>query len=50
MDLLVTHPVKKSDLGDIIGVKGYMFTTKTGEISIHTKEVILLSFVISLGT
>lgn len=35
--------VKKSDLGDIIGVKGYMFTTKTGEVSIHTREVTLLA-------
>ncbi len=31
------------DLGDIIGVKGYVFRTKTGEISIHCKEIKLLS-------
>ncbi len=31
------------DLGDIIGVKGYAFRTKTGEISIHAKEIKLLS-------
>ena len=30
------------DLGDIIGVKGYVFTTRTGEISIHVKEFTLL--------
>ncbi len=34
---------KKSDIGDIYGVKGYAFRTKTGEISIHAKEMILLS-------
>ncbi|HVU57008.1 MAG TPA: lysine--tRNA ligase [Puia sp.] len=31
------------DLGDIVGVKGYVFTTKTGEISIHAKEFVLLT-------
>ncbi|HEY3385704.1 MAG TPA: lysine--tRNA ligase [Saprospiraceae bacterium] len=31
------------DLGDFIGVKGYTFITKTGEISIHASEIILLS-------
>lgn len=31
------------DMGDIIGVKGYVFTTKTGEISIHVKELTLLA-------
>ena len=31
------------DLGDIIGIKGYVFRTKTGEISIHCKEIKLLS-------
>ncbi|MFN3404757.1 MAG: lysine--tRNA ligase [Cytophagaceae bacterium] len=30
-------------IGDIVGVKGYVFTTQTGEISIHVKELILLS-------
>lgn len=34
---------KKYDAGDILGVKGTVFKTKTGEISIHAKEVILLS-------
>ena len=34
---------KKMDIGDIVGVKGYAFTTKTGEKSIHATEVILLS-------
>ena len=34
---------KKLDIGDIIGVKGTVFTTKTGEISIHATEVTLLS-------
>ena len=34
---------KKSDIGDIYGVKGYAFRTKTGEISIHAEEITLLS-------
>jgi lysyl-tRNA synthetase, class II len=34
--------VKPLDLGDIIGCKGYMFTTKTGEVSVHAKEITLL--------
>ena len=34
---------KKWDLGDIVGVKGYVFKTKTGEISVHASEVTLLS-------
>ena len=34
---------KKLDIGDIIGIKGTVFTTKTGEISVHAAEVILLS-------
>ncbi|MCR5785100.1 MAG: lysine--tRNA ligase [Eubacterium sp.] len=34
---------KKSDIGDIYGVKGYLFRTKTGEISIHADEMILLT-------
>lgn len=34
---------KLLDLGDIIGVKGYVFTTKTGEISIHVQEFTLLT-------
>ncbi|MFI5153672.1 MAG: lysine--tRNA ligase [Chitinophagales bacterium] len=32
-----------TDIGDIIGVKGYVFTTKTGEISIHVKELKMLA-------
>ena len=34
---------KRMDIGDIVGVKGFVFRTKTGEISIHCKEVTLLS-------
>ena len=34
---------KLLDLGDIIGVKGYAFITKTGETSVHVKELTLLS-------
>ena len=34
---------KRLDIGDIVGVKGYVFKTQTGEISVHAKEVILLS-------
>ena len=34
---------KKMDIGDILGVKGTVFKTKTGEISIHAEEVTLLS-------
>ena len=34
---------KEDDIGDIIGITGFVFKTKTGEISIHAKEVILLS-------
>jgi len=34
---------KKSDIGDIYGVKGYLFRTKTGEVSIHAEEMILLT-------
>lgn len=34
---------KKYDVGDIVGVKGEVFKTKTGEISIHATEVVLLS-------
>jgi lysyl-tRNA synthetase class 2 len=34
---------KMIDMGDIIGVKGYVFTTKTGETSIHVKEFIILT-------
>jgi len=31
------------DLGDIVGVKGYVFTTRTGEISVHAKEFTMLA-------
>ena len=34
---------KKSDIGDIFGVKGFAFRTMTGEISIHASEIVLLS-------
>jgi lysyl-tRNA synthetase class 2 len=41
--ILFDEVVKRFDLGDFIGCKGYMFTTKTGEISVHAKEITLLS-------
>lgn len=34
---------KKYDIGDIIGMKGFVFKTKMGEISVHAKEAVLLS-------
>ncbi|MBR5648857.1 lysine--tRNA ligase, partial [Pseudobutyrivibrio sp.] len=34
---------KKSDIGDIYGIKGWAFRTKTGEVSIHAEEMTLLS-------
>ncbi len=34
---------KKSDIGDIYGVKGYAFRTKTGEISVHAVEMTMLT-------
>ncbi len=34
---------KKSDVGDIYGVKGYLFRTMTGEVSVHASEMTLLS-------
>ena len=34
---------KSFDLGDIIGVKGFVFTTKTGEVSVHAQEITLLT-------
>lgn len=34
---------KKYDIGDIVGLKGTVFTTKMGEISVHATEVVLLS-------
>ena len=34
---------KLLDIGDIIGIKGFVFKTQTGEISVHAKEITLLS-------
>ena len=34
---------KKLDVGDIVGIVGFVFKTKTGEISLHAKKVTLLS-------
>ncbi len=34
---------KKFDVGDIVGIKGEVFRTKTGEISVHAEEIVLLS-------
>ncbi len=34
---------KKLDIGDIVGVRGFVFTTQTGELSIHVKEFTVLS-------
>ncbi len=34
---------KKFDIGDIVGVEGFVFTTKTGEPSVHTQSITLLS-------
>ncbi len=34
---------KKSDIGDIYGIKGYVFRTMTGEISVHASEITLLT-------
>ena len=34
---------KKFDIGDLVGIKGFVFRTKTGEISVHAKEVVLLA-------
>lgn len=34
---------KKMDIGDIVGLKGEVFKTKTGEISLHATELVLLS-------
>lgn len=34
---------KKWDLGDVVGVKGFVFKTRRGEISVHAKEITLLS-------
>ena len=44
-DKTLYHTVWKKliDIGDIIGIKGYVFTTKTGETSIHVKEFTILT-------
>ncbi len=34
---------KKLDIGDIVGIEGYVFQTKTGEISVHAEKIDLLS-------
>ena len=34
---------KNYDIGDVIGVKGYVFTTKTGEVSVHAQQITLLT-------
>ena len=34
---------KKFDIGDIVGIRGFVFKTKTGEISVHAQEIVLLS-------
>ncbi len=34
---------KKFDIGDIVGVKGFVFKTKTGEVSVHAEEITLLT-------
>ncbi len=34
---------KGYDIGDVIGVKGFVFTTKTGEVSVHAQEITLLT-------
>ena len=34
---------KKMDIGDIVGIKGFVFRTKTGEVSVHVRSLILLS-------
>ena len=39
----VYQEFKKFDIGDIVGVRGYVFRTKMGEISVHVTEVVLLS-------
>ena len=34
---------KKWDIGDIVGIKGFVFRTKMGEVSVHVKEIVLLT-------
>ena len=40
---LAFNDIKKGDIGDIIGVTGYVFKTKMGEISVHCKSLTLLA-------
>jgi lysyl-tRNA synthetase class 2 len=42
-DLYNTVFKKMLDIGDFIGIKGYVFTTQVGEISVHVKELVLLT-------
>ena len=42
-DLYNTIFKRLLDIGDFIGVKGFVFRTKTGEISVHANELVLLS-------
>ncbi len=35
--------MKNIDIGDFVGVRGFAFRTKTGEVSVHTKEIVLLA-------
>ena len=42
-DLYNTIFKRLLDIGDFIGVKGFVFRTQTGEISVHAKELVLLS-------
>lgn len=42
-DLYNTVFKKLLDIGDIIGIKGFVFMTQTGELSVHAKEITLLS-------
>ena len=37
------EPFRLLDIGDIIGVRGYVFRTRTGEISVHAREFVLLA-------
>ena len=43
MFLKQTRTGEKMDIGDIVGIKGTPFTTKTGEKSVHVAEITLLS-------
>ncbi|MFV0440688.1 MAG: lysine--tRNA ligase [Lachnospirales bacterium] len=43
LDETLYDEIKKYDIGDIVGIKGEVFRTKKGEISVRAKEVVLLS-------